>query len=400
MEKKRMLSMELPCSVCEIGTPEEILANRREIAAAHMRKMGSFLWRAQEDVTYTLRNDILPEESDADHRLSIRAGRLYQGIPYSFAGCADAAFLDYAGEADEQGISPVSGLHWKLLSGSGKKTARIGNDCSSAVMQSWCQIGNSFRFTATQYMVRDRGYLPVGSYVCPADENVSNRRICRENGEQTMFEAYACLRLADALVCREGGAGHAIMAVSVDVARKEDGTIDGDASIVTFMEQSRAHLRAEEKYFHTELQEDVYITFALDVKQTFCELFEEGYLPVTCKELVDPAPAEVPTVWDSVESPDGTTLLEGVISSNWAIDCVTAAITGADGAVVQQGTVYAIRDPRRYEVELRQLAEEDPERMRGRVAPEELPAGRYRCVLHCRLTSGQVFTVRDFAFER
>ena len=215
-----------------------------------------------------------------------------------------------------------------------------------------------------------------------------------------MFEAYGCLRVADALVCREGGAGHAIMAVSVDVARKEDGTIDGDASIVTFMEQSRAHLRAEEKYFHTELQEDVYITFALDVKQTFRELFEEGYLPVTCKELVDPAPAEVPTVWDSVESPDGTTLLEGVISSNWAIDCVTAAITGADGAVVQQGTVYAIRDPRRYEVELRQLAEEDPERMRGRVAPEELPAGRYRCVLHCRLTSGQVFTVRDFAFER
>jgi hypothetical protein len=215
-----------------------------------------------------------------------------------------------------------------------------------------------------------------------------------------MFEAYACLRLADALVCREKGAGHAIMAVSVNVVRKDDGTIDGDASTLTFMEQSRVHLMQEKKYFHPELQEDVYITLALDVKQTFREVFEEGYLPITCKELIDPAPVEVPTVWDSVESPDGTTLLEGIISSNWAIDCVTATITDADGAAVQQGTVYAPRDSRRYEMELRQFAEEAPEQMRGRIVPEELPAGRYRCVLHCRLTSGQVFTVRDFTFER
>jgi len=399
MEKKRMLRMQLPCSECESGTPEEILANRRKVAAAHMREMGTFLWRAQEDVTYTLRDNILPEESDDGHRLSIRAGRLYQGIPYSFAGCAEAAFLDYAGEPDAQGIMPVSGLHWKLLSGSGKKTARIGNDCSSAVMQSWCQIGNSFRFTNTRYMVRDLGYLPVGSYISAPNENASNRCTCRENGEQTMFEAYACLRLADALVCREDGAGHAILAVSVEVVRREDGTIDGDASVLTFMEQSRVHLMQEKKYFHPELQENVYITFVLDVKQTFRELFEEGYLPVTCKELVDPAPVEVPTVWDSVESPDGTTLLEGVISSNWAIDCVAATITDADGAAVQQGTVYAPRDSRRYEMELRQFVEEVPEQMRGRIVPEELPAGGYRCVLRCRLTSGQVFTVRDFAFE-
>ena len=373
---------------------------RRETAAAHMRKMGTFLWRAGEDVTYTLRNDTLPEDSDDAHRLCIRAGRLYQGIPYSFAGCADAAFLDYAGMADGQGVSPVSGLNWKLLSGNGKQTARIGNDCSAAVMQSWSQIGNSFRLTNTQYMVRDRGYLPVGRYASAADENVSNRCTCRENGDETMFEAYACLRLADALVCREAKAGHVLMAVSADVVRREDGIIDGEASTVTFMEQSRAHLMQEKKYFHPQLQEDVYITFGLDMQHTFRELFEIGYLPVTCKELVDPAPAAVPTVWDSVAEPDGGTVLEGVISSNWAIDCVTVTITGENGNVAQQGTVYAIRDPRRYALELRQFAEEAPERMRGSIAPEELPAGSYRCVLTCRLTTGQVFTVRDFVFKR
>ena len=398
MEKKKAISRPLPGCDFAGKTPEEILQTRREIAAAHMRDMGSFFWRAGEDVVYTLRNDILPEESDPGHKLAIRAGRLYQGVPYSFAGCAEAAFLDYAGEPDEEGVLPVSGLHWKILSGNGRRTARIGNDCSSAVMQAWSRIGNSFRFTGTQYMVRDRGYLPVGDYTSPADENVSNRRTCQENGEQTMFEAYARLQLADGLVCREKGAGHALMAVSAEVVRREDGTIDGDASTVTYMEQSRAHLQKEEKYFHTERQEDVYITFGLDLKQTFCEMLKEGYLPITCKELIDPAPAEVPTVWDSVAEPDGSTLLEGVISSNWPIDRADMTVTDADGRTVQHGAVYSIRDPRRYALELRQFVEE-PELMRGRIAPEELPAGSYRCVLTCRLATGQLFTVRDFAFD-
>ena len=400
MEHTMQLQQPLPQADFTGKTGEEILAARRKIAAAHMRKMGEFFWRAEEDVVYTLRNDILPEESDPGHKLAIRAGRLYQGVPYSFAGSTDAAFLDYAGESDEQGVLKVGGLHWKALSGTGRQSARVGNDCSSAVMQAWSRIGNSYRVTSTLYMVRDRGYLPVGNYASPADQYDSNRQVCRENGEQTMFEAYACLQLADGLVCREGGAGHALMAVSVDVVRAADGTIDGDASIIHYMEQSRAHLMAEEKYFHPERQEDVYITFGLDLKQTFREAFAEGYLPITCRELVDPAPAEVPTVWDSVEQPGVDTLTEGVISSNWPIDRVDMTITNGDGKTVQHGAVYALRDSRRYALELRQFAEEEPERMWGRIAPEELAAGSYRCVLTCRLTTGQVFTVRDFAFVR
>ena len=400
MENTVKLQQPLPKADFANKTSEEIIAVRREIAATHMREMGTFFWRAEEDVVYTLLNGILPEESDRVHKLAIRAGRLYQGVPYSFAGSTGAAFLDYAGEPDAQGVLPVGGIHWKLLSGTGKMSARVGNDCSSAVMQAWSQIGNSYRFTSTQFMVRDRGYLPVGNYVSPPNENVSNRQTCRENGEQTMFEAYACLRLADGLVCREKGAGHALMAESVDVVRNADGTIDGDASVIHYMEQSRAHLLEEEKYFHPERQEDVYITFGLDMKQTFREAFAEGYLPITCRELLDPAPAEIPTVWDSVAAPAADTLLEGVISSNWPIDRVDMTITDANGKTVQYGAVYSIRDPRRYALEVQQIAEETPERMRGRIAPEELPAGSYRCVLNCRLTTGQVFTVRDFAFDR
>lgn len=394
------ITMPLPWEENRDRTPEEILQSRRDIAEAHMRSMGSRFWRAAEDVTYTLLNKILPEESDDWHRLAIRAGRLYQGVPYSFAGCADAAFWDFAGEADEQGVLPVSGLNWKLFSGSGASTARIGNDCASAVMQAWSRVGSSFEFTNTKYMTRDLGYLPVGEYASESGELTSTTRLCRENGEQTMFEAYACLRKADALVCREPGAGHALMVVSVEIVRREDGSIDSDASFAVTLEQSRMPLMYGEKYFHPELQEDVYITFSLDRRYSFREIIKEGYLPVTCRELVDPAPAAVPAVWDSLEEHDGAAVLNGVIHSNWPIDCVTVSIAGADGAVVQQGTVYAARGPHRYALNLRQFVVDAPKRMRGRVVPEELPAGSYRCTVTCRLSSGQMCTVRDFAFEK
>ena len=394
------ITMPLPCEENRGSTPEEILQTRRDIAEAHMRSMGSRLWRANEDVTYTLLNNILPEESDDWHRLAIRAGRLYQGVPYSFAGCADAAFWDFAGEADERGILPVSGLHWKAFSGSGVKTARIGNDCASAVMQAWSRVGSSIQFTNTKTMTRALGYLPVGEYATEPEEYTSTKALCRENGEQTMFEAYACLRKADALVCREPGFGHALMVVRVEVIRRADGSIDGDASFAVTMEQSRMPLMNGEKYFHPGLQEDVYITFGLDRRFSFREIIEEGYLPVTCRELVDPAPAAVPTVWDSPEEHDGTAVLSGVIHSNWPIDCVTIAIADAHGAPVQEGTVYAARGPHRYALDLRQFVVDTPEQMRGRVAPEGLPAGSYRCTITCRLSSGQRCTVRDFAFEK
>ena len=53
-----------------------------------------------------------------------------------------------------------------------------------------------------------------------------------------------------------------------------------------------------------------------------------------------------------------------------------------------------------YALDLRQFVVDAPEQMRGRVAPEELPAGSYRCTVTCRLSSGQSCTVRDFAFEK
>ena len=65
MENTVKLQQPLPQSDFAGKTPEEIIAARREIAANHMRAMGAFFWRAEEDVVYTLLNDIL--RSQAGH---------------------------------------------------------------------------------------------------------------------------------------------------------------------------------------------------------------------------------------------------------------------------------------------------------------------------------------------
>lgn len=77
-----------------------------------------------------------------NYRIHIKAGRLYQEPPYSHAGGDAAAFLEYAGEPDKNGIYTVSGLTWHPLNG-GRSNARVGNVCASAVGLCWGLLGNS-----------------------------------------------------------------------------------------------------------------------------------------------------------------------------------------------------------------------------------------------------------------
>jgi len=80
------------------------------MAEAYMRTMATVMWRATEDVVYTVQSDVDPSTLDASKQLRIKARRLYRGIPYSYAMGSLRTFLDYAGETDEKGVATVSGL--------------------------------------------------------------------------------------------------------------------------------------------------------------------------------------------------------------------------------------------------------------------------------------------------
>ena len=407
--KKRLIALLLCAAValscCVFGAAAEpmtdgekqaVLQQRRDIAEAHMRKICSFMWRCEEDVHYNRVPSTLPE--DAEKSIQLVAGRLYRGLPYSYSGGSYETFLMLASEPDENGVHTVSGLNWQMLSG-GSTNGRFGTDCSGSVCQSWSQIGNSFTFQVTAKMAPNYGFLRVGEYT--SSNNVVNDDYVAQNGEQVMYAAYAQLQKADALVHD----GHVRMAASVNTVYNEDDTINGEESTITFLEQTTTWINKNDSYYDETLGETVYNICGVDITYTFKQFFDGCYVPITCKELIDPSTVEAPIVTDSLAKAEYgyETLLEGEITSNnWTIDYLQMTITDGAGNKVQQGTIAAPRSSStgasRYKVLLRQFETEYREKMLGYIAPDALTAGQYHCKLVCRLSNGMEFAVRDFDF--
>lgn len=385
------------CACAKKLTPEEILSQRRDIAEVHMRSMATLLWRSDTDVTYSYsgaNKDPLAE--GAKSLVHIKAGRIYQGLPYTHAGGATGSFLNYGGEPDENGVYTLSGLTWKPLNGDWRTTARIGNDCSSAVNQSWAQLGNSLVSNRkTDLLCPDQGYLRVGKYEANPAKNEISIPVCEANGIDVMSEAYSQLQKADAVVMRIEGNGHTMMIVTNNPVRDSSGKIDPEESYVTIIDQTTSYITKEEKYFHEQLDEDVYPFYRVDVKCTYAKLFERGYLPITCKELIDPSPAPEPAVTDTETEQAVSAMFSGNLNATRFIDFVTVTLTDKDGNVAQRITSSGNRgNP--YTFQMNTFITDYPEVLNGTFDLNALPSGTYRYQVTCQLVTGDVFIVRDY----
>ena len=380
---------------------QQIIAARRDAAEAYMRKTMSVLWKMDQDFLYTTTGNIKPEEAPTTglSRLLIKGGRIYRGTMYSYASGTMDSFLEYAVGEPVNGVYTIANLPWEAVSGGSANGARVGNDCTSSIGLAWGSIGaNSITIANSKTMGPSKGYLRVGEYQSSDTDNTHSENITAANGEQVMYAAYAKLQKADAIVHREGSSGHGIMIVSSDPVYKADGTIDGKASTVTVLEQGRGAYKREDHYYDEKLKEEVYYFGGLDDVYTYEYIMKGGYLPVTCKEFIDPAPIAAPMVKDSCEEPLGKdTLLTGKISCNWMVDCVTMTINDKTGSQVQKGALRSTRTSN-FSIGLQRFKTEKATGILGRIAPEELTAGQYHCKLVCRLVSGAEFTVRDFDF--
>ena len=374
---------------------DAILAQRRDIVESHMRKITSMIWRADVDMLWAVPDNVLPEQ--ASENFNIVAGRLYQGLPYSFSGGSFGSWEELVTGPDEHGVFSVSDMNWQMFSGGGN-VARFGTDCSGAITQSWSQIGASIRLQATKDMCPKYGYLHVGDYTT-SDDKIDDAEI-QAIDAQVMFRAYAQLQKADALVHN----GHVRMAVSVNVVYNDDGTINGEESTVTYLEQTRQLMREDVHYYNEALGEDVWELCGVDKVISFQTLYGYSYRPITCLELIDATVGpDIPAVTDSLSATayGFDTLLQGTLTTkNWAMDTVQMTITDSAGITVQEGLITAPRSGAgtRYKVPMSMFASEAPTRMLGYISPDTLPAGAYHCKVTCKLTTGQEFTVRDFDF--
>lgn len=394
-ENMRIKEVNGAIKLVPIVIDEAVIQARRDTVEAYMRSMATFLWTATEDITYCFSRDTDDPSAAASSKLiHIKAGRTYMGLPYAYSATTLESFLDYTGEPDENGVYPVSGLTYQILSGLSSQT-RMGNDCSSSVATSWSQIGASVYATTSSGYVPRYGIVNIGDYIPEESYTTGTAQVIEKNGAEVMYESYALLQKADALARWKSANNHTMMVVSVKVVRNADGSINPTSSYVTVLEQTSTNVTKERTKTVAGVG-TVYEIYGVDKKYTFEYLVNNTYIPVTCMELVDAAPIEDPVVTDSVDVPTADNLFTGTITSTRFVDCVTITITDQDGKVVQRAAQNAYRS-RQREFRMEEFITGLPKNWsRGIVDLDTLPVGEYHCDVVCRLTTGATYTVRSF----
>lgn len=389
-------------SVSQLTAEEQqILTQRREMVVGKMREMMTVLWRSDVDVTYSKNRKSEGIENDpADKVMTLKAGRLYSGMPYTHGNGSIYDWTAFATQQDENGIYHLSGLTTDLLTGvdtmEPNRRARLGNDCADTVSWAWGFVSPTMNYTQTYDMTEANGCIKVGEFTCDPVKHSYTKEVCQQNGLETMCKAYAQLQPGDAVVHNNSPESHAMLISQVHVVTDSNGNLDMMNSYVNVIHQTSGYLYSEKSYFDQELGEMVYYCGGVDDEYLFIDLFNGGYLPFTCKELIDPSPIEEPKIIDSEQCLGFENIASGMLSCNYVMSYVTITITDEAGAKVQEGTCFVIESElKNFDIShFTMEAEQDV--MIGRIAPEELKAGNYHCTMVVKLATGADITVRDF----
>ena len=274
----------------------------------------------------------------------LRTGIVHAGTPYITVGSGSLYRIAEFYDEKTGMISPEADYL--------KDAIYFGNACSGSAAIAWSRVVNSAQLGYTMHMCASRGCIPLGDikydFSIPGfvskkrnPDGWSCRRVCDENGEQVMFEAYALTKPAD------GGVndGHVRMFTKrPHVVRNEDGTINGDESYVTMGEQvcytaNPNHIRIAPDGTHYIAQGCVNINYS------FKNLFDTGYIPYTFAEFLGTKKVELAEVSIS-ENKDSYTaedIKALVLKANYNISDVFFKVTDKDGNVLAKH-VYRARE--------------------------------------------------------
>lgn len=400
---------EFAALMARINGMKEITDKRRDDVFAYMESEMTLLWKSDKDFSYSLSSLELPPEELPEGAIifNIVKDRVYQGVPYSYAAGDKKAFLDYSVNQDEKGIYTISGLEWYDLStagGSVVRTGRIGNDCGASVQLAYASIGHDVGISGVVKLTPSYGYPRVGKYKAPHTINFMMTEYCAENGEDVMYEAYTQLQKGDMLIkVDRNWSSHVRMVKEVKVVYDENGKIDPEKSVVIAHDQTKDHIKKEEKYYNEELGCDVYVIGGYNIEYTFKKLYK-GWCPTTAEILINPAPIPEATVSDSLTEYTEKSLFEGKITSNRVIDTAKMEIKDKNGKVVQKAIILPVRNSENhyndsFTIKMTNFTTEHQGLIEGKVDASLLEAGDYHCTLTIRLVSGEEFVVRDYDFK-
>ena len=370
---------------------------KREIAVQRMYELCTIEWKPQNlahtcNCSLTMCNGVYNDTYT------------YYGLPYNHKNGSlarmqycineDGTLKDWVYELAEQGDFDTFDLY-------------MGSDCSTQVLQAWLSVSNTVDYRRTSYQIpavrefRDTGCYPVGEWqwdlgydVTSADATIS-KNYTEANGPDVMYEAYAQLRMADAIVFYFETGHTRMIAQEPVVVRDENGKIDGQYSYVLCHEQGVTVLDEVNK---------TYSTCPTFKKYTFENLFAGYYLPVTNIEFITGEFDEPTCTLEGGVSDSRLGLTTGVVKANYSLDYVTMLITDSKGRVVFDHWMFPSvtkrLDNNSNDYQIRRVWKEYD--LAGFAIPLQSAAFRngetYHAVITGNLSTGDSFVVNDFSF--
>lgn len=313
-----------------VATGEMTVQQLRKICLDFMRLQISFGWTPTVDFSYT----------NKKKSITIPADKVIGGMPYiSQSQGSIYNFLTFYNEEDGTFDAAFA------MSLRQPYMKVIANQCSGSAYWAWARVSNRVRYMKTASMLGINGCIPVGDYYIDPDirdfgtDKVATKDICAANGRQVMFASYAKLQMADGAVHYNSG-GHVMMvALDPTVVYKDDKTIDGEKSYVTFLEQTSA--------FTEDTQSNgkpISIQGGINKVLTFEKLFTSGYLPFTIPEFLGTDPVEKAEV--STNLPKNGVYMETLstltVRSNYPISYVTVTVKDRNGEAIYGCHIYTM----------------------------------------------------------
>ena len=335
-----------------LGNPTD----RRNAVEAAMRAMLTVRWTPTAEtvysynpLAYTDRNTVNETEFEKD-QITLEKGKVYQGLPYTLGSAGLEAFL--------YGLAPTAGVYSiplfsRALSGSSVISARVGADAADMVFWALAKVAPSVKFTSTSNMTEANGLLPVGEYeMTGVTDTLAGLTddVASANGTDVMYESYAALQKADVLFADTDALSHAMLVVSVSVAKNPDGSINPNESYVIVLEQTDKNLLAYEALSDTEKEAkmgEVLVIGGIDVKYTFAQLYSDGFLPVTVSEFSLIGPLNNVYMGDTYRKTYSFTkssIYAGTVSSSRRFVYLNTVIRDASGNAVINTTAFATEE--------------------------------------------------------
>ncbi len=370
---------------------------RRDIVEKSMRAYTSTLFYYDVDLPHT--------HEGGNTAYSLKGDVIYRGVPYTNGNTSLEGYLTYVSEVDEDGIhymdtSRFAQPGWGMM---------LGGSCADAVYWSWSEISDSITLRWADETTTPRGAVKVGAWTYHnRPEYGDTFAIIKDNGDEVMLESYALMLKGDGLVFQiKNSGGHLAMVAENHVARKPDGTIDPAYSYVIYHDTNGWYHEVDA----TTASGDVITAMSactVDGKMTYSQLLSNGYLPVTCPELIykDNEIGKAVVTDSEAGNLSAETLLDGILECNYFMDYHTMVITDKDGNVVQKAVrqthennlkdfdIYAfkktVHDDKNSYVE--HYTDDECINVRA------LEAGEYHCKLTSHISTGEEIVVRDFDF--